>query len=836
MCLVWRVGPYCACIWVAMPSYHCLCMCELYPRVLQPANLFYRNGKYKIGDLGLARYLSTVTRQVEEGDARYLALELLSDDVSHLPQSDIFSLGARYGNNTIHALLKFALLCCMHACPRGFLCLSDVSVYCYSLYELGRGCRLPGSGEEWTSLRHGIIPPIPTLSPRFNTILARMMQVHTSINVPVTYTHVCVDGVCVLQRDPSKRPSAEVLLRDHIFPSPPTPAEHYYRTLAALYRERWLSLGRCCTTGMDTHTLDQAMHQYTSPSLTSIPTPSHSIRPPTITPLPLPLLTHRSSSLQSHPSTQGFKLPSLPCAMPSQQQHTRTGSVHELEPSPVQCGRTVSVLHSELSYTPCSVTIAPESSLSRAHGRAQGTASCRCGTSVGESLFRPSPPSTTQPISGAGIGRSVFQYKPRSRLGRALSEPHISTVTRQLGLLELSVADGYCELPTIVEGNGNGVGVEMGTGIVDGVMDATATSPMICCDDITPADLKRDDDGECEEEDVQMMTSTLQLSSRFQPPSVVNVNTPPSHHHHHASGSQQHEHDSLLSLLPPTLPLPTLSPSFLPPQPTPPSIRSTQTPTVSNHRRHHTEPSLSAAPRCGGAKQQPKFVFGDVPTDGNSDGNGGGVLSRSFVNDDASGALLFGERASALERRGLLSVPPPVLSHDLSGNTVVPQPSTPPRRLHLTQPKTPRHHSLRSQFLANNLQLMDPTIPTSSPVLSAASNSISSSMLDLQLNDAQQQQQQQLHVTVPAFTLPVTVQDPSPTRRPFPRLLFDHNTPADGVSSTISQEQMSPMTSSPLVLPLSLPVSSAIVGVHTPRNADLNISGISSVAMSPSST
>ncbi len=62
---------------------------------MQPANLFFRNGVYKVGDLGLARPLSSLSKFVEEGDGRYLALELLSDDVAHLPQADIFSLAAR---------------------------------------------------------------------------------------------------------------------------------------------------------------------------------------------------------------------------------------------------------------------------------------------------------------------------------------------------------------------------------------------------------------------------------------------------------------------------------------------------------------------------------------------------------------------------------------------------------------------------------------------------------------------------------------------------------------------------------------------------------------------
>ena len=57
------------------------------------------NGHYKLGDLGMARFLTKITEEVNipEGDCRYLAMELLSKDVlaflPDLKKSDIFSLG-----------------------------------------------------------------------------------------------------------------------------------------------------------------------------------------------------------------------------------------------------------------------------------------------------------------------------------------------------------------------------------------------------------------------------------------------------------------------------------------------------------------------------------------------------------------------------------------------------------------------------------------------------------------------------------------------------------------------------------------------------------------------
>ena len=63
----------------------------------------------------LARHLSTVTRQVEEGDARYLAMELLSDKVDYLPQADIFSLGARWVSLFIACYMRCYVCCAMLA-------------------------------------------------------------------------------------------------------------------------------------------------------------------------------------------------------------------------------------------------------------------------------------------------------------------------------------------------------------------------------------------------------------------------------------------------------------------------------------------------------------------------------------------------------------------------------------------------------------------------------------------------------------------------------------------------------------------------------------------------
>jgi wee1-like protein kinase len=105
---------------------------------IKPENIFLKNDQFKLGDFGLVAKIS-YDKDVEEGDSRYMSLELLSDDHNDLTKSDIFSLGA-------------------------------------TMYEICLGRPLPMSGPEWQEMRAGQLLPLPNTSPCLASIIRQMMH------------------------------------------------------------------------------------------------------------------------------------------------------------------------------------------------------------------------------------------------------------------------------------------------------------------------------------------------------------------------------------------------------------------------------------------------------------------------------------------------------------------------------------------------------------------------------------------------------------------------------------------------------------------------------------
>ncbi|KAF6266132.1 wee1 kinase-like protein [Scenedesmus sp. NREL 46B-D3] len=122
---------------------------------LKPDNIYCcRDGGdgFKLGDFGLATLKGGHWR-VQEGDSRYLPMELLNNDTKHLDKADIFALGL-------------------------------------TLYELSTGKPLPSNGTRYHQLRDGKPGLLPTGTTSYQKLLTSM-----------------------LAADPTKRPSAEELLK-----------------------------------------------------------------------------------------------------------------------------------------------------------------------------------------------------------------------------------------------------------------------------------------------------------------------------------------------------------------------------------------------------------------------------------------------------------------------------------------------------------------------------------------------------------------------------------------------------------------------------------------------
>jgi len=145
---------------------------------VKPDNIHVVGNRYKIGDLGTStKHVCEEEEEEEEaenatkggglsapclyreGDARYMAPELLKDDLGHLDKSDIWALGA-------------------------------------AAYELARKCPLPMKGDNYRDIREDKLAGIPSFSAEFFELVSSMMR-----------------------SDPAERPGAAEIMQLQIFAS-----------------------------------------------------------------------------------------------------------------------------------------------------------------------------------------------------------------------------------------------------------------------------------------------------------------------------------------------------------------------------------------------------------------------------------------------------------------------------------------------------------------------------------------------------------------------------------------------------------------------------------------
>lgn len=178
--LVWMV-------WSVLQSLSHMHASSLAHLDVKPDNIHVVGNKYKLGDLGTCtKYESRALKGPQasggmmenkenrdgsqqggdccggflykEGDARYMAPELLNDvDLARLDKSDVWALGA-------------------------------------AAYELARKCPLPMKGENYRKIREDKLAEIPSFSAAFFDLIATMMR-----------------------SDPAKRPSAQDIMKHAIF-------------------------------------------------------------------------------------------------------------------------------------------------------------------------------------------------------------------------------------------------------------------------------------------------------------------------------------------------------------------------------------------------------------------------------------------------------------------------------------------------------------------------------------------------------------------------------------------------------------------------------------------
>lgn len=148
---------------------------------IKPDNIFVKNDQFKLGDFGLVTKISISsesksTEDIEEGDSRYMSMELLAGDHSDLTKSDIFSLGA-------------------------------------TIYEICLGRPLPLNGPEWHDIRSGRLTPLPPPTPPPHD--ADRHHPHSNYNNNYESDHSDLMTIMeqMLHPNASQRPAASELLQ-----------------------------------------------------------------------------------------------------------------------------------------------------------------------------------------------------------------------------------------------------------------------------------------------------------------------------------------------------------------------------------------------------------------------------------------------------------------------------------------------------------------------------------------------------------------------------------------------------------------------------------------------
>jgi wee1-like protein kinase len=133
---------------------------------IKPENIFIKNGHYKLGDFGLVSKIEN-HNDVEEGDSRYMSMELLLGELDDL---------TKVRNETFHRLSfcsnKNSRFSCVAPSTK-----SDIFSLGATMYEicLGRPENLPENGQEWQDIRHGKLLPMPNTAIELQMIVWEMM-------------------------------------------------------------------------------------------------------------------------------------------------------------------------------------------------------------------------------------------------------------------------------------------------------------------------------------------------------------------------------------------------------------------------------------------------------------------------------------------------------------------------------------------------------------------------------------------------------------------------------------------------------------------------------------